>query len=144
MSSRPASPTSGSVPGDHWQLQDAKARFSELVRYAGERGPQHVTVNGREKAVVISAADYVRLKGELTGKLLVDLMADSPLQEVVIEHPEVRGPDPRRGAVSAWLLDSSILSELRRPRPFPADRDCPGARLARDGGLPLHRVKILS
>lgn len=92
MPSRSTSPTSDPAPGDYWQLQDAKARFSEVVRRAGERGPQHVTVNGREKAVVISAAEYVRLRGRLTGKLLVDLMAESPLHDVAMEHPKTRGP----------------------------------------------------
>ncbi|NBT97438.1 MAG: type II toxin-antitoxin system prevent-host-death family antitoxin [Methylocystaceae bacterium] len=32
-----------------WPLQDAKARFSELVRRACSEGPQHVTVHGRYK-----------------------------------------------------------------------------------------------
>ena len=92
MPSRPISPALDPVQTDYWQLQDAKARFSEVVRQAGERGPQHVTVNGREKAVVISAAEYVRLRGRLTGQLLVELMADSPLHDVAMEHPKTRGP----------------------------------------------------
>ena len=37
-----------------WQLQDAKARFSELVRAARERGPQTVTVRGESAVVVLS------------------------------------------------------------------------------------------
>ena len=44
-----------------WNLQDAKARFSEVVRKAAEEGPQHVSVHGKEKAVVISAEEYERL-----------------------------------------------------------------------------------
>ncbi len=31
-----------------WQLQDAKAHFSEVVRRAQNSGPQHVTVHGRQ------------------------------------------------------------------------------------------------
>jgi len=77
---------------DRWQLQDAKARFSEVIRRATEHGPQHVTVNGREKAVVISTAEFARLKAEPTGALLVELMADSPLADVTLEHPKVTGP----------------------------------------------------
>ena len=38
-----------------WVLQDAKARFSELVRRAYTDGPQHVTVHGRQEVVVLSA-----------------------------------------------------------------------------------------
>lgn len=75
-----------------WQLQDAQARFSEVVRRAVESGPQHVIVNGEEQAVVLSTEEYVRLRGQPTGRALVDLMADSPLDDVVFEHPKVKGP----------------------------------------------------
>jgi hypothetical protein len=34
----------------YWLLQDAKARFSELVRKVRSEGPQHVTVHGRDEA----------------------------------------------------------------------------------------------
>jgi antitoxin Phd len=44
---------------NYWQLQDAKARFNEVVRRAVEQGPQHVTVNGEERAVVASAKESV-------------------------------------------------------------------------------------
>ena len=76
----------------YWQLQEAKARLSEVVRRAVECGPQHVTVNGEARAVVLSAAEYVRLRGQPTGRALVDLMADSPLGDVIFEHPKVTGP----------------------------------------------------
>jgi prevent-host-death family protein len=44
-----------------WQLQDAKNRFSELVRRAREEGPQTVTVHGKAAAVVLSAESYAAL-----------------------------------------------------------------------------------
>ena len=44
-----------------WQLQDAKNRFSELVRRAREEGPQTVTVHGKPAAVVLSADAYAAL-----------------------------------------------------------------------------------
>ena len=50
-----------------WKLQDAKNRFSELVR-ATERGPQRITVRGEEKAVMVSAADYARVRHILEQK----------------------------------------------------------------------------
>jgi prevent-host-death family protein len=46
-----------SLPGT-WKLQDAKARFSEVVRRAQSDGPQRVTVHGKDAVVVLSAADY--------------------------------------------------------------------------------------
>lgn len=47
-----------------WQVQDAKQRFSELLRTAHADGPQVVTRHGEEIAVVIDIADYRHLKGE--------------------------------------------------------------------------------
>ena len=49
-----------------WQVQDAKQRFSELIRTAHAEGPQVVTRHGEEIAVVVDIADYRRLKGEIT------------------------------------------------------------------------------
>ena len=45
-----------------WKLEDAKARFSEVVRRAGTDGPQMVTVRGKETAVVMSAEQYAKLQ----------------------------------------------------------------------------------
>jgi len=47
-----------------WQVQDAKQRFSELIRTAHVDGPQFVTRHGEEVAVVIDIAEYRHLKGE--------------------------------------------------------------------------------
>jgi prevent-host-death family protein len=44
-----------------WKLQDAKARFSELVRRARTEGPQRVTVRGHDAVVVIAADELERL-----------------------------------------------------------------------------------
>ena len=48
-----------------WQLQEAKQRFSELVRHARAEGPQVVTKHGEEVAVVVSIEEYRRLTDEL-------------------------------------------------------------------------------
>jgi prevent-host-death family protein len=69
---------------DHWVLQDAKARFSELVRKVRSQGPQHVTVHGRDEVVVISAEEFRRLKGEESGQVLIRAMQDSPHRDVEI------------------------------------------------------------
>ncbi len=45
-------PRTRTRPG-HWLLQDAKARFSELVRLVLSEGPQHVTIHVRDAVVVI-------------------------------------------------------------------------------------------
>jgi len=55
--------------GNSWKLQDAKARFSEVVRRARSGAPQQVTVHGKEAVVVVDPARFdVRPKpvGEAT------------------------------------------------------------------------------
>ena len=47
--------------GKAWRLEEAKARFSEVVRRARTEGPQHVTVRGRDAVVVISVEELARL-----------------------------------------------------------------------------------
>ena len=79
---------------EHWPLQDAKARFSELVRKVRSDGPQHVTVHGRDEVVVIAAEEFRRLKGSVTGRALIDAMQASPHRDVDIEPR--RGPLPVR------------------------------------------------
>ena len=74
-----------------WRLQDAKARFSELVRLAHSEGPQHVTLHGRDAVVVVDADEFQRLRGERTGQLLVDALASSPHRDIEIA--------PRRAAM---------------------------------------------
>jgi prevent-host-death family protein len=78
-------------PG-RWLLQDAKARFSELVRRVRTEGPQHVTVHGRNEVVVIAAEEFRRLKGDLTGEALVAAMQASPYREIDIEPKRSRLP----------------------------------------------------
>src|SRR5271166_2873466 len=77
-SSSPAKPTkprrTREPRSGRWRLQDAKARFSELVRRVRSEGPQHVTVHGRDEVVVIAAEEFRRLKGDLTGEALIAAM----------------------------------------------------------------------
>ena len=47
----------------HWQLQEAKQHFSELIRSVETEGPQVVTRHGEEVAVVIDIVEYRRLRG---------------------------------------------------------------------------------
>lgn len=81
------------APG-RWRLQDAKARFSELVRLVRSEGPQHVTVHGRDEVVVIAAEEFNRMKGERTGELLIAALQSSPSRDVEIEPR--RDPMPVR------------------------------------------------
>ena len=59
-----------------WQIQEAKARMSELVKRA-QTQPQGITLHGKPVAVVISCESFDRLS--LTQDSLVDFMRRSPL-----------------------------------------------------------------
>ncbi|MGL6112966.1 MAG: type II toxin-antitoxin system prevent-host-death family antitoxin [Rubrivivax sp.] len=72
-------------PRSRWRLQDAKARFSELVRMAHSDGPQHVTLHGRDAVVVVDADEFNRLKGARTGELLIEALQASPHRQIEIE-----------------------------------------------------------
>jgi len=63
-----------------WKLEDAKNRFSELVRRTLAAGPQRVTRGGRDAVIVMSAADYERL---VAAEPLVDFLRQSPFADVL-------------------------------------------------------------
>jgi antitoxin Phd len=80
-----------------WKLEDAKNRFSEVVRLALADQPQRVTRNGREAVVVISADEYARLAHPQN---LFEFLQASPLAEAVaageFEIDFERATDPAR------------------------------------------------
>lgn len=80
-----------------WKLEDAKARFSELVQRARSDGPQRVSVRGKDAVVVISVEDLAKLSpaGENTGASLVSLLQGSSLSELDLEREQDRGRDIR-------------------------------------------------
>lgn len=62
-----------------WQLQEAKARFSELFQKALDQGPQRVTRRNRDAVVIVpaSAWDHAN-RGKSRGNL-AEFLAASPL-----------------------------------------------------------------
>ena len=69
-----------------WQLQTAKAQFSELFRRARTEGPQVVTRQGKEQVVVLPAELFSQLiKRTRQPKSLVKFFADSPLARVTLD-----------------------------------------------------------
>jgi prevent-host-death family protein len=64
----------------HWQLQEAKQRFSELIRSVETNGPQFVTRHGEEVAVVIDIAEYRRLRGGEDFKTFLQSAPDVDLE----------------------------------------------------------------
>ena|SRR2546426_345383 len=75
-----------------WQLQAAKARFSELFRRARTEGPQYVTRQGKEAVVVLPAEEFERLARRADQPAdLVTFFAESPLAGVRLNLK--RSPD---------------------------------------------------
>ena len=77
-----------------WKLEDAKARFSEVVRKAQTEGVQHVTVRGKEAVAVISVDELDRLIGASKRQTpFVEFMESLHLDELNLERPSDRGRD---------------------------------------------------
>ena len=60
----------------HWQVQEAKQRFSEVLRKAHTEGAQFVTKHGTEVAVVLDIEDYRHLRDDKPD--LKDLLLSGP------------------------------------------------------------------
>jgi antitoxin Phd len=69
-----------------WQVQTAKARFSEVFRLALTEGPQRITRQGKEGVVMISDEQYERLVGKSSQpKSIVQFFRESPLVGVELD-----------------------------------------------------------
>lgn len=69
-----------------WQLQTAKAQFSELFRRARTEGPQIVTRQGKEQVVVLPLEQFAQLTKRVRHpKSLVKFFAESPLSDVRLD-----------------------------------------------------------
>lgn len=75
-----------------WQLQEAKARLSELIREATSNGPQEITVHGEPTAVLMSVSQYEALTRKKPR--FVEFMQASPL--VGVELDLIRDKSPSR------------------------------------------------
>lgn len=75
-----------------WKLEDAKARFSELVREARTRGPQRVTVYGRDAVVIVSTEEFDRLNARGEAPSLHGLLSNSPLRDLEFGETGVKWP----------------------------------------------------
>lgn len=60
-----------------WQMQDAKARLSEVIKLAEQDGPQEITLHGRPVAVVLARSEFDKLSGR--SQSFVAFMRSSPL-----------------------------------------------------------------
>lgn len=76
-----------------WKLEDAKARFSEVVRHAREDGPQRVTVRGEDAVVVMSVEEFDRLMPGQPEAPFVSFMESLHLIGLDLEREMDRGRD---------------------------------------------------
>ena len=89
------SSSSNSSSLDHypnWKLEDAKARFSEVVRLAREQSPQRITVRGKDAVVIISAQEFAKLLPLLEQPNLHTLLSQSPLSQLEFESASIQSP----------------------------------------------------
>lgn len=70
----------GITPLKSWQVQVAKARFSEVFRLARTEGPQRITRQGRDGVIMLAEETYMQLAARSRQpKSLVQFFRDSPL-----------------------------------------------------------------
>jgi antitoxin Phd len=79
----------------NWPVQDAKARFSELLETCLKEGPQMVTKRGAEAAVLIPLAEWRQLQHAAKPSLKELLLADLPRFELDIpDRGKLQRRDP--------------------------------------------------
>ena len=78
-----------------WQLQDAKNKFSEVVKRAQTEGPQVVTLRGQRAAVILSAEAFDAYAVQKTS--LVDHILQGPdISDADVEAINARQKAPTR------------------------------------------------
>ena len=77
-----------------WKLEDAKAKFSEVVRRARDEGPQRVTYRGRDAVVVVAVNEFKNLlPAEAPRQSLVEFLRSTALGELDVRRELDRGRD---------------------------------------------------
>jgi len=80
-----------------WPVQDAKARFSELLNACVSNGPQVVTRRGAETAVLVPIAEWKRLSSAARPSLKALLLSDDARTDLALPP---RGRAARRTAAA--------------------------------------------
>ena len=95
-SKAPLAPSRSKLSGTAWQLQTAKARFSEVFRLARTEGPQLITRQGKEGVVMMPVEQFDLLfNRSRQPKSLVQFFRESPLVglELDLERDKDTGRD---------------------------------------------------
>jgi antitoxin Phd len=83
--------TLSGTPSNQWPLQDAKARFSELVNRVLSKGAQIVTRHGEPTVAIVPMSEYLRLTARTVS--LGTFLTSAPRVELVIERSRDTGRD---------------------------------------------------
>jgi prevent-host-death family protein len=144
---------------DTWKLQDAKARFSEVVRRARAGGPQHVTVHGEEAVVIVDPKRFdispkaaAASPPEITPakapeapppKAVEPAQTKAP-EPLPVKAPEVVAREPETLAPRAHVpMPAPLIPKIERvpePPPTPAP-DAAALDLIAELELELRRLK---
>ncbi len=102
--------------GPTWRLEEAEARFSEVVRRARSEGPQRVSVRGRDAVVVMAADMFDRLlqPEEGDGLPFVAFMESLACGHVDLAREDDRGIDT---LLAATAVDHDLYLVTRNTRP---------------------------
>jgi antitoxin Phd len=76
-----------------WKLEDAKARFSEVVRLARSEGPQRVSVRGKDAVVVMSVEELERLAPPTPRTPLIAFLEGLNLADLALDREQDHGRD---------------------------------------------------
>ena len=78
---------------ESWQVQSAKARFSEVFRRARTEGPQRITRQGKEVVVMVAEEQFDRMVGKSRQpRDIVDFFRQSPLMGLDLDLKRDRSP----------------------------------------------------
>jgi antitoxin Phd len=89
----PAEVANSTPSGEAWQVQTAKARFSEVFRRARTEGPQRITKQGKEGVVMVAEEQFNQLVGKSRQpKNIVDFFRQSPLVGLELDLERDRSP----------------------------------------------------
>jgi prevent-host-death family protein len=78
---------------ESWQIQSAKARFSEVFRRARTEGPQRITRQGRDGVVMVAEEQFNQLVSKSRQpKNIVDFFRQSPLMGLKLDLKRDRSP----------------------------------------------------
>jgi antitoxin Phd len=81
-------------PMRRWPMQDAEAHFNELLEASLNEGPQIVTRQGVETAILVPFEEWSRLQSSAKPTLKELLLAEAPRAEIPVPDRQWRRRTP--------------------------------------------------